>query len=459
LKNANTRVFLLTLSCFIIYFSVSVFASVFQQKWDGFDRINLLSDIFTDPKNHQPVNTFADITKDKPKAKTAVDSIKIDAVEDYKKGNEIINFKVNDSATIMSGFYAKLKELKEGKNIKIRIAYFGDSMIEGDLLTSTLRQLLQSNYGGSGVGYVPITSPSAGFRQTVTSKSDGWENANFSDKKTRNLYFSGYKFWGYGNAYFRDNTVKDTASIEKSLLYGKTEGNITANGKKIVLNPKSLVNRQVIDNNQSSQIKLSSNNSNIILYGVSFESQTGVIVDNFSFRGITGIELNKLDEDFLKSINEANPYDLIVFQYGVNLLFQPNNKDFSYFENSIKPVFKKMKNAFPNSNFLLVGSADRAFKYKDEYKTAVGLPVLLELQAKLAKEYQFAFYNQFASMGGENSIVKWAQMTPALANKDYVHPNGKGADLLARKLFAALQHDFQKYENQNLTIQHARILR
>lgn len=459
MKNANTRVFLLTLSCFIIYLSVSIFASIFQLKWEGFDRINLLSNIFTDPKNHQSIHSFADIGKDKPKVTTTTDSTSVDAVDDYKKGNEIINFKVNDSTKIMSGFYSKLKDLKEGKNVKIRIAYFGDSMIEGDLLTSTLRQLLQSNYGGSGVGYVPITSPIAGFRKTVTTKSDGWKNANFSDKKTRNLYFSGYKFWGSGNAYFRDNTIQDTVMIEKSLLYGKTEGNITANGKKIILNPKYLVNRQVIDNNQSSQIKLSSSNANLLLYGVSFESQTGVIVDNFSFRGITGIEFNKLDEDFLKSINEANPYDLIVFQYGVNLLFQPNNKDFSSFENSIKLVFTKMKNSFPNSNFLLIGSADRAFKYNGEYKTAIGLPILLELQAKLAKEYQFAFYNQFASMGGENSIVKWAQMTPALANKDYVHPNGKGTDLLARKLFDALQRDFQKYENQNLTNKHAGIRR
>ena len=57
----------------------------------------------------------------------------------------------------------------------------------------------------------------------------------------------------------------------------------------------------------------------------------------------------------------------------------------------------------------------------------------METQAQLAIENGFAFYNQFESMGGTNSIVKWANETPPLANKDYVHPNGKGADILAEK--------------------------
>ena len=453
LKNANTRVFLLTLSCFIVYFSISIFATLFNKKWEAFNRINLLSNIIIEKPENKSILGFANIESKNNNASDIFNS------GDYKKGDQIHDIKINDSATAMSSFYNKLKDLKKGKPVKIRIAYFGDSMIEGDLLTGTFRQLLQSNYGGSGVGYIPINSPSAGFRKTVTSQSDGWQNVNFSDKKSKNLYLSGYKFWGIGHASFKDNTIKDSVNIEKSLIYGKTQGQLLANGKQLVLNPTSLVNRQLIENTASSQIKIASNNSNLLLYGVSFESKSGVIVDNFSFRGITGVELNKLDEDFLKSVNDATPYDLIVFQYGVNLLFQPNNTDFSYFEKNIKPVFTKMKNAFPKSNFLLIGSADRAFKYNEEYKTAIGLPKLLELQAKLAKEYQFAFYNQFASMGGENSIVKWAQMTPALANKDYIHPNGKGADLLGRKLFDAIQLDFQKFQNQNLTIQHARILR
>ena len=54
--------------------------------------------------------------------------------------------------------------LKREKIIKIRIAYLGDSMIEGDLITQTLRELLQKEYGGQGVGFLPIFSNVVVFR-------------------------------------------------------------------------------------------------------------------------------------------------------------------------------------------------------------------------------------------------------------------------------------------------------
>ena len=40
----------------------------------------------------------------------------------------------------------------------VRIAYFGDSFIEADIFTADLRERFQSEFGGCGVGYVPITS-------------------------------------------------------------------------------------------------------------------------------------------------------------------------------------------------------------------------------------------------------------------------------------------------------------
>jgi len=49
-------------------------------------------------------------------------------------------------------------------------------------------------------------------------------------------------------------------------------------------------------------------------------------------------------------------------------------------------------------------------------------------------------------MGGKNSIVGWASQNPPLANKDYIHPNGKGTDVLAQKIYQALMKDYKKYK-------------
>ena len=366
----------------------------------------------------------------------------------YKKGNLITNFYQNDSA-VLPNFLEKLQRLKNGENVKVRIAYFGDSMIEGDLLTQTLRKALQKEYGGAGVGYIPIFSSVAGFRQTATCKSSGWEDVNFKTKGARNLYFSGHRFSGDGTGTYADRSIPDSnIKVEKSIIYGKTDGEaIDANDTKINLSGSDLVNRKVLFNDNSHLLTIKAHPSEP-LYGISFESEKGIFVDNFSFRGITGVELNKLDKDFIQSIQKANHYDLVVFQYGVNLLFRPNDTDYSYYVKMMSPVLKKFKTSLPDAEFLIVSSADRAFRYNDEYKTAIGLPALLEIQAKLALDNGFAFYNQFATMGGTNSIVKWATENPPLANKDYVHPNAKGADILGDKLFEAIQKEYQKYNKK-----------
>ena len=43
-------------------------------------------------------------------------------------------------------------------NRPIRIAFLGDSFIEGDILTADFRAMLQKQSGGCGVGFVPISS-------------------------------------------------------------------------------------------------------------------------------------------------------------------------------------------------------------------------------------------------------------------------------------------------------------
>jgi lysophospholipase L1-like esterase len=53
-------------------------------------------------------------------------------------------------------------------------------------------------------------------------------------------------------------------------------------------------------------------------------------------------------------------------------------------------------------------------------------------------------------MGGKNSIVDWANQKPSLANKDYVHPNHKGAEILANYLFEAFMSEYGKYTHHNI---------
>lgn len=63
----------------------------------------------------------------------------------------------------------------------VRIAYFGDSFIEADIFTADLRERFQSEFGGCGVGYVPITSSISGYRPTVRHSFGGWSSHSSND--------------------------------------------------------------------------------------------------------------------------------------------------------------------------------------------------------------------------------------------------------------------------------------
>ena len=404
---------ILVTSCFLIYLVASLFSSAFGIEYEPFNKVNLVSDVFKKEEEEKKVQNIVVVQQSKKKQNT-------NSVLDfnlYQKPEFVTNFQTGDSIVALPILAEKLTELKKTGKKKIRIAYFGDSMIEGDLLTQTLRKLFQQEFGGQGVGFLPLASNVAQFRQTARISSKGWESINFMTPKAYNMYISGHKFKGAGSGTYQDNTFMNPAlEVEKSIIFGKVEdGSLEVNGVAESIHGANLVNRKVLVNNTSNTIKIKSNSSEMPLFGVSFESQYGVILDNFSFRGITGVELNKINEDFQKAIQEANSYDLIVFQYGVNLLFRPKDTNYTHYEKMMNPILARMKQAFPKTDFLLVSTADRAFRYGGEYKTAIGIPNLIQTQAKLALDHQMAFYNQFESMGGENSIVRWAGQNPPLA--------------------------------------------
>ena len=140
-NNRNWRVVTLISICFFIYFTLSVLSYAFNINWEPFDKVNLVTDLFHKSESRN----FAQTTINNQNAEQ---NNWVKDFELYKKPELITNFYKGDSINALSIFSEKLHQLKTTKKGKIRIAYFGDSMIEGDLLTQTLRKLLQQEFGG-----------------------------------------------------------------------------------------------------------------------------------------------------------------------------------------------------------------------------------------------------------------------------------------------------------------------
>lgn len=368
----------------------------------------------------------------------------------FTTANRFTAYYTEEKKIVMERFFTKLNELRLHKKKKIRIAFIGDSMIEGDCISNTLRKDLQHQFGGDGVGFVPVMSNVAGMRTTATLKFGDWVQEDFRSKKNKYpLFLSGYSFYAKGKSWcsIDDHCIQNKGvKLKKYLLTGKGPAcNLSLNdGKNINVNASQPFNQIVLDSSASTSIKFSLDNNSLPLYGVSSEAEEGVYIDNFSFRGSGGLELGKMNEEFLKSIQQQHSYDLIILQYGVNLLNNANEDNFVWYYKPMMKSIEQVKNCFPGAEILMISSADKAFRYKGQYATAKGMFGLISMQQKIAYESGIAFYNLYESMGGEGSMSRWVDAKPPLAYKDYTHPNSLGDEIIAKGLFEAFMYEFQK---------------
>jgi hypothetical protein len=374
-----------------------------------------------------------------------------------------------DSTGGLLHFMAALSATKKtGK--ATRIAYFGDSMIEGDILTQDLRNNLQNVFGGQGVGFVPITSITAGFRQSIRqSFSDNWITGSLigNEVPSSALGISGYVFFpafkrdslpATENSWVNFNACPNYKSLEKfhtlNLFYGKSPAGknfvqTKADGKfqQFALAGGDVVNSiRLHDSIPFKNISLHFQcNSPLEVYGASFESKTGLFLDNFSFRGNSGLPLTKISMPVLKNFNTLLHYDLIVVHYGLNVA-NTQMKDYSWYQAGMIRVVNYLKSCFPQSSFLLISVGDKSYKNGMVYETDPSIPILVESQRQVAAKTGVAFWNLYEGMGGRNSMLSWVDTLVPLANKDYAHLNFKGGKKVADMLFQHFMHEFTAYE-------------
>lgn len=371
----------------------------------------------------------------------------------------------SDTLPALTHFFESLFQTQQ-KQKKTRIGYFGDSMIEGDLVTQDLRSTLQDTFGGIGVGFMPVTSIVAGFRQTILHTFSGnWQTYTLLDHSATNhvLGISGFDFVPatVGSA---DTSKTGLASWVKysavskrrlnkfysvRLFYGSVKGHsnyVAAGGRSFPLEGTSAVNELELLKGypvQSVQAAFQCQDR-VNVFGFSLEGDSGVYVDNFSFRGNSGMPLTKIPADVLSGINGKLNYGLIILHYGVNVV---NEKvtDFSWYERGMTEVVNHLKAAMPNTSILIISAGDKSIRREGEYVTDPSVPLVIDVQKRVAQKTGVAFWNLYEAMGGYNSMVKWVQGDTVLANKDYTHPNFRGAKKIADLLYKHLMTEYKTY--------------
>lgn len=495
IENPNKKyhtivIVLLTIGILTILSFVNTGFKLFGVK---FRDVNILSEL-TEKSTH-PTDTLSPdiihLLKDTVE-KINLDSIKkIDSIRKAMRADTMINDYSPDSLHSLGRFFKALYHVKNAGK-KARIAHFGDSMIEGDLISQHLRNILQAIFGGSGVGFVPITSVVAGYRGTIKHEfSDNWQSFSIlQPEDTINYGISGYTFRpNYKPAEYKyDTVINESDTLIKStkifqpqiedeelswVSYETPEGSFsnlrifrnfdlyygpcTQNSqikysidegeeKTMRLTGKRIVNRfNILDNAEANKVKITFKTDSIWdVYGVSSESNSGLILDNFAVRGNSGLGLTAISASNYRQFNQYMNYDLVILQFGLNVS-DASTENYDWYRSGMKRVIRHLQRNLPTADILVVSVGDRSYKEDMDFVTQPNIPVLVEAQRKAAKETGVAFWNLYQAMGGYNAMVKWVEAEKPLANKDYTHVNYRGARKIAKMLKNHLLREYNQY--------------
>lgn len=380
---------------------------------------------------------------------TLINRISIEASDNSEGVGNLVNF------------YEKLYELEHSGKGKVRIAYFGDSMNDGDLIVQDIRSAYQNQYGGKGVGFVGITSLSASARYSVTHQySKNWETQSFLNVKRPKRPFGidgqvsfvprATQTW---IRYSANDLANATQLYNPTLFYGSSSNHHAS--VNIALNKDSSVRYELITDRLLNTLKLSSSTKtlkatfekadSIPFYGVNFDDGVGVHVDNFSLRGNSGLPLSLFSKDLMNALDKILNYDLIVLQYGTNVLGY-GTTDYGWYEAKMSGVVNHLKQCFPNASILIISTGDRAVKTDMEMQTDKAVEPLVKHQRLYAEGTHSGFINLYTLMGGYGSMIKWVQESPSLANKDYTHFNQKGAKKIGGLIYGELDKGYFEYK-------------
>lgn len=359
----------------------------------------------------------------------------------------------------MTPFFRALAD-RETLGRPVRIAYLGDSFIEADILTGSLRDLLQQRYGGHGVGFVEIAAPFAENRVTLRQTYGGWNTFSVLDKgkfDSRFLNLNGRYFTPRSTAWaeLRGTGKSRLDSADVHTLYLQADHPLKVGLK---LDDRPMWALPVEGGSRVQAVSLEERagrarwqvpaGGNVVCWGAAEESRKGVCVDNYSLRGSSGMQLSAITDNVLRQYAEARPYDLIVIQYGLNVA-EKKKTNYQAYAAQMRKNVERLKQCFPQAGFLIVSVGDREDRLADgELHTMPGVKALMRYQQNLAADCRVAFWNLYEGMGGEGGIRRMAEAKPAEAQKDYTHINVRGGRRVAEALFKAIKYGYEQYEKQ-----------
>jgi len=439
-----------------------------------------ISHLIDDPDLNETDSSIADVEikvdtlVSKKDTLVDIDTIRANASK-LKTSIHKIQFQYSDASVLYPFFRAMRKSLKDSTTI--RVMHYGDSQIEGDRITSIIRNNLQTEFGGYGAGLLSAYEENSYASQLAVEHTGNWErHTRYGIKDSlvhHNRYGALLNFCRYSpivqEGETLDTSVVNTASIAISkkgnfyrkkrfryckVYYSNCNYPVTINFihkdsliKSVTSTPKTNLAVAEVDLGEYSDnitIAFSSIDSPDI-FGISLEGEYGVIVDNVPLRGSSGLEFTRSNTAMLSQMYKKLNVNLILMEFGVNVV--PNIvDDYSFYKKSFSRQINKLKAIMPNVPIIVIGVSDMSQKKGLYYESYPNIEKIRNAQKKAAFETGCGFWDMYKAMGGNNSMPSWVFAKPPLAQKDFTHFNYRGSKIVANMFFNAFHYEYKEWE-------------
>ena len=287
---------------------------------------------------------------------------------------------VTDSRMFLAAFYASLSE--SGSKV-VRVLHYGDSQIEEDRMSQQIREALQARYGGQGCGLMPLA-------QTIPNKTVKQQlrmNGRFiqAAQGPRRYLVYGLKRDQRNDGLY--GVMGQVTMMNDSLVKGSEE--LTAVCTPLI--PTAAYTRWRVFADTSVHYSFAGDTVSLsgrgAVYGLSQESETGVIVDNIPMRGCLGLVFTKMDKTQLETFYREQNVRLIIMQFGGNAIpFNENPGTISGIVKGLRQQVQYVRECAPEASILFIGPSDMMRQVDGEWESYPMVPYMDRLLRKMALE-------------------------------------------------------------------------
>ncbi len=349
----------------------------------------------------------------------------------------------------------------------VRVAVLGDSFIEADIVTCDLREALQNQYGGCGVGFAPADSPLTKYRRTIGTSSRGWNSYNVMQHRTTpephgsNYSVSGWVSAASNGAATTWTTKSTRANIDSCQCVRIHFRSPNDSQVEVIINGTERRTFEIEGAASLRQIEVMhpairkvtmqvlSGAASFTAYGAHFDGESGVTLDNDSVRSNNGQAMFWTSAAINSQVDKhIGGYDLVILQYGLNIM-QSGVNNYTRYAAQVEKMIQYVKQCYPTAAVLVMGVSDRSMKINGSYKPMLEAERLIEYQREAAQAQHVNFWSTLdamRAMGGMSYFVanNWAA-------KDFTHINFKGGEKIAYALVDAL--------NAEAVVEHSKMVR